>query len=109
MDVLAKFVQLLKLPVAVILGVFAAAAFLHFAPDWLVTYLGLSEFKASNGSFFGITVLLVIAAAVWKLIDALWDAWAVKIFFGQRRNISASFHAMKSNSCWIYWPPNKIT
>jgi superinfection exclusion protein B len=30
-------------------------------------------------------VLLVISVAAWRLIDALWDAWVVRLFFGRQR------------------------
>lgn len=63
-----KFFEVLKTPINVVIGLCTAATFVLFAPDALITEIGLTEFKTQYKDYFGISFVLLIAIATARLV-----------------------------------------
>jgi hypothetical protein len=70
LEAIAKFFELLKVPIRVIFGACVAAAIVLFSPDVLVEKIGLLKYRDEYRTYFGIGVLLLIAIVIAKIIGA---------------------------------------
>jgi hypothetical protein len=71
LEAIAKFLELMKVPIRVVVGVCVAAAIVLFAPDKVVGLLGLLQYREKYRFYFGIAVVLLIAIVIAKIIGAV--------------------------------------
>jgi hypothetical protein len=71
LEAIAKFLELMKVPIRVVFGVCVSAAIVLFAPDKFVGLLGLLQYREKYRFYFGIAVLLLIAIAISKIFVAV--------------------------------------
>jgi hypothetical protein len=68
LEVIAKFFELMKVPIRFVFAVCVGAAAVLFAPDSFVAQLGLLQYREKYRFYFGIAVVLLITIVIAKII-----------------------------------------
>lgn len=64
LEVLLKLIELIKLPIRFFIAIACVFAFILFAPDNLVSKMGLLSFKEQGQIYFGVSLLISLAIII---------------------------------------------
>jgi hypothetical protein len=70
MEVVAKFLELVRTPFRVVFGAFVAGTVFLFAPNRYLTALGLLKYRETEKPYFGLLFFVLLAVIVIAAVDA---------------------------------------
>lgn len=79
MDALAKFFELLKVPIKYVIGAFVVVGTLLFAPESFLKALGIWQYREKGKFYFGLLFLILAVLLIGAVADA-----SIEKFHGYR-------------------------
>jgi Super-infection exclusion protein B len=97
MEALAKFFELLKAPIRLIIGAFVVDAILVFGPNSFLKRLGVLQYREEGKPYFGWLLALLTAWIVAAIAGAIEDKLKEYLFLRDRKKRLALLTAEEKN------------